>query len=64
MSYLPLSLLDVLHVDAHDVHFANWYVISASYEARVGRVCELALCLWVFLVEKFNADREFAVLGA
>ena len=44
MTYLPLSLLDVLSVDALDVHFVNFCVISASYEVRVGRACELALC--------------------
>ena len=43
-TYLPLSLLDMLHGDALDVHFVNCYVISASYEVRVGRACELALC--------------------
>ena len=44
MTYLLLFQLDVLHVDALDVHVVNFYVISASYEARVGRACELALC--------------------
>ena len=63
MTYLSLSLLDVLHVDALDVHFVNYSAISASYEVRVGRACELALCRWVLLVANFNADREFAGLG-
>ena len=64
MTYLPFSLLDVLHGDALDVHFVNFYVISASYEVRVGRACELALYRYVHLVVNFNADREFAGLGA
>ena len=42
MAYLTLYLFDVLHVDALDVHFVNFYVISASYEVRVGRASELA----------------------
>ena len=44
MIYLPLSPLDVLRGDALDVHFVKFNVISASYEARVGRASELALC--------------------
>jgi len=45
MNYLLLFQLDVLHVDALDVYFVNFYVISASYKVRVGRACELVLCL-------------------
>ena len=41
---IPSLLLDVLHGDALHVLFVNFYVISASYGARVGRSCELALC--------------------
>ena len=58
------SLLDVLHGDALDVHFVDFYVISASYGARVGRSCELALCSYVIKVTSIDADREFAGLGA
>ena len=63
-TYLPLSSLDVLHGDALGVHFINFYVLSASYGARVGRSCELALCRWVILVVSFDKEREFVGLGA
>ena len=43
-------------------YFVNFYVISASYEVREGRACELALCLKVLLVANFNVDHEFAGL--
>ena len=52
----------VLHGGALDVHFANFYVISASYEAQVGLSYELALCLSVNLVTIIDADRKFAGL--
>ena len=59
MIYLSPSLLDVLHGDALDVHFVNFYVISA-YGARVGQSCELALRGCVIQVAIIDADREFA----
>ena len=53
MTSLPLFLLDALHVDALDLHFFNFYVISASCEVRVGRACECVLRRYVLLVANF-----------
>ena len=65
MTYLLLFPLGVLHVDALDVHFVNFYVLLFFFQGRSTLVKHLRLALerFIYSTEKYVISASCEVRG-